>query len=352
MKVVMCWGGVSGYMSACWRELAARPDVDLLVFTFAGQSNTAFDHQLMAGIKHRTLAPDDAGALPKLRALILEHGAQVVTVPGWIHPIYRQLARDPALAKLPLVMTMDTPLLRSWRQKLARFKLRSYLARMSRVVVPGERSWQYARFLGVPESRIRRGVYGIDFTGLSPLLAQRAAHPWPKRFLFAGRYVPEKGLDILLAAYAQYRQRVSDPWPLTCCGMGPLVGELSRVPGVEDAGFQQPAELAQMMIRSGVFVLASRFDPWPLVVVEASAAGLPVICTEACGSAVEVVRGHYSGLTVATQDADAVARGLLWVDRRYTELPAMGARAQQSAAAYSAQVWADRWENLLGEVVK
>ena len=57
-----------------------------------------------------------------------------------------------------------------------------------------------------------------------------------------------------------------------------------------DRGFVQPADQAAIWAEHGAFALASRYDPWPLVIVEACAAGLPVIHSEACGSAVELVR--------------------------------------------------------------
>ena len=73
---------------------------------------------------------------------------------------------DAGVWAVPFVMAMDNPLRTDWRgrarQTLGRIKLRRYLARISRVIVPGERSWQYARFLGFAESRIRRGNYGAD----------------------------------------------------------------------------------------------------------------------------------------------------------------------------------------------
>jgi glycosyltransferase involved in cell wall biosynthesis len=113
--------------------------------------------------------------------------------------------------------------------------------------------------------------------------------------------------------------------------------------GIEDLGFRQPAELLDIMRGAGVFVLPSRFDPWPLVVVEASAAGLPVIATEACGSSVEMVRPYFNGLTVASGETDALARAMLWAHEQHAQLSAMGERGRHFAAAYSAQMWAMRW---------
>ena len=354
MRMVICWGGVSGYMAACWRELASRAGIEPLVFNFQRQTDTAFnDEQIMTGIPHKMLPIDHADPAGAIRQIILDHRADVVSVAGWAYPAYLHLARDPARAAIPFVMVMDTPLRRTWRQRLARFKLGWYLARMSRVMVPGERAWQYAKFLNLPESKIRRGVYGVDYGALAPLHAQRAAQSggWPKRILFAGRYVEEKGVGVLLDAYARYRKAVPDPWPLTCCGMGSMKSALAAREGIDDLGFVQPADMPAAMVRHGVFVLPSRFDPWPLVIVEASAAGLPVVCTEACGSAVELVRSHYTGWLAATGDAADLARGLILAHESYSQLPVMGRRAQHLAEAYSAQAWADRWEQMCRELV-
>ena len=144
------------------------------------------------------------------------------------------------------------------------------------------------RILGASQQSVRRGLYGVDFDGFAPLYEQRVAEAggWPRKFLFIGRYAPEKGLDVLIEAYQRYRTTVTEPWALSCCGSGPLKHLLQGQAGIEDCGFQQPSQLRQIMATHGAFVLASHFDPWPLVVVEASAAGLPVLCTEACGSAV------------------------------------------------------------------
>ena len=353
MKVVLFWGAVSGYMAACWRELSRRPDIDLLVVTHAKQSDSAFDAGVTSGINHRTLdltAPDAANTI---KQIVRDHDAQVVNVPGWAHRAFFEVARDESLRGVRFMMSMDTPLLRTWRQRLARFKLWSYLSRMDRVMVAGERAFQLARYLNVPEHKIRRGVYGLDAAALEPAHAQRLRDfpQWPKRFLFIGRYVPEKGVDVLLDAYARYRKNAADPWPLTCCGMGPLKAQVASQEGVEDAGFVQPAELAQVMGRSGAFVLSSRYEPWGVVLAEACMAGLPVICTEACGGSVELVRPHYNGLTVATADAGALASALHWTEAHHAQLATMGERSRQFGAAFAADVWADRWQCVFAEIM-
>ncbi|MGB7160679.1 MAG: glycosyltransferase family 4 protein [Tepidisphaeraceae bacterium] len=351
MRVVICWTQISGYMAACWRALAAREGIELLVVAFRtrGSGNVRFGDEVMAGVPCQLLGESDAANAAHVKSLVLGHRPDVVVIAGWMHPPYVALASEPQLAGARFVMGMDTPWRGSLRQRFARLKIGRYLDRMDKVVVAGERSWQFARMLKVPERKIARGVYGIDYATLAPIAAARAARPggWPKRFLFTGRYEPVKGIDILVEAYARYRASIADPWPLTCCGAGARRELLLGQPGIEDRGFVQPADLPAVLVEHGAFVIASRFDPWPLVVVEACAAGLPVICTEACGSAVEVVRSHYNGLPVATESADALAQAFRWMHARHDLLPEMGRRSTALAAPYAAEVWADRWQALL-----
>ena len=167
-----------------------------------------------------------------------------------------------------------------------------------------------------------------------------------------GQYVERKGVRTLLEAYAQYRSMVTDPWSLTFFGKGPLQDVIRAAEGVEERGFVQPSEIPDVLLQHGAFVLASTFDPWPLVIVEACAAGLPIVCTEACGSHVELVRPCFNGRTVETADVDGLARALLWLHENEAGLPKMGVASQSLASAYSAQMWAERWLTVCRELIR
>lgn len=336
-------------MAACWRALAAQPDIDLFVVAFQAKTETAFSDQLMADIPCHLLNLDQRQDSTHIQSVVTAQNPDVIVVSGWLHPPYRRLTSLRALRHVPFVMGMDTPWWGTWKQHLAPHLLRPYLRRMSQVVVTGERSWQYAWRLGIPPERIHRGLYGIDFDSLSQLWAKRQPG-WPQSFLFLGRYVPAKGLDLLVAAYRDYRQAVDEPWSLVCCGKGPFSPLLLNQPGITDLGFVQPHQIASQLIQAGALILPSRFDPWPLALVEAAAAGLPIVCTEACGSAVEVVRKGYNGWTVPAHDSRALTEGLLALHHHPEQLPTWGQRSQVFAAAYSASLWADQWRQRLQQL--
>jgi len=72
---------------------------------------------------------------------------------------------------------------------------------------------------------------------------------------------------------------------------------------------------------------------------EALASGLPVICTEACGAGLDLVRTCFNGLVVTTDSAPNLANAMAWLHNRYDLLPEIGRRGQALAAAFSAQSW-------------
>ena len=321
----------------------------------AQTADAAFDDDVVAGLNVRFLDQAERGDAALIQKLVADSRPDVLVISGWSSPAYRALAYAPVLASVRRVMTMDTPWRNTLRQRLGRYRMGGYLGRMDRVMVPGERAFQLARALGVPEHKIRRGMYAMEWAPLAPVYEQRLALAggWPRRFLFAARYVEEKGVDVLLEAFRRYRAGVADPWPLTCCGRGPLQPQIAAAAGegVTDRGFVQPADLPAVYRDHGAFVLPSRYEPWGVVLAEAAGAGLPILCTEACGAAVEVVRTMFNGLVIPSADAGILARAMQWIHEHVDVLPAWGARGRTLGAAFSDEAWADRWLWMLEELL-
>ena len=354
MKVVFCWWTFEGYFAACWRELAGRAGMELSILALAPdpQSLAPYDAAELDGLTVRLQSRGQLTDPDHLLKLIVAEKADVVVVPGIVNAAALAVMRRPELARVRVVMAWDTPWRSTWRQRLGRHVLIRRLARIDHVVVAGERAFQCVRRIGFPEHAITRGMYGIDAASLAPIARERLAQPaWPRAFGFVGRCVEEKGIADLAQAYAIYRREVSDPWPLITWGRGPLKHLLDQA-GADDRGFLPPRRLHAELSNIGAFVLASHFDPWPLALVEACAAGLPIVCTEACGSAVELIRPHHNGLIVPTGDSAGLANALSWMHEHPADLPRMGQNSVTMAEPYSAARWADRWSALLTDSVR
>ncbi|MFM8414314.1 MAG: glycosyltransferase family 4 protein, partial [Planctomycetota bacterium] len=291
MNVLFVWTGVTPAMVACWRELAARPGVRLrLLIELPQRSDTAYEpEQMLAGLDYalsRAGEPLDRQALDRSVAAF---APDVAVVLGWRSPLCRAVAESPACREVPKIFAFDMTFAWTLRKVVAPLVLWPYLRRFAAAFVTGARSAEYARYLGFRGRIVETGLIGLDVPAYQAArLARPPADRHPRQFLYVGRYAREKRLDVLVAAYAEYRRRVSDPWGLTCAGMGPEKARLEGQPGITDLGFVQPKEMPSLFARHGCFVIASDYDPWPLVIAEALASGMPVVCTAACGSHVEL----------------------------------------------------------------
>jgi glycosyltransferase involved in cell wall biosynthesis len=176
-----------------------------------------------------------------------------------------------------------------------------------------------------------------------------------KRFLFAGRVSPEKGIHVLLDAYRMVLAREPEA-ELTIVGGAyipplsflvdrsgdPMVRELRRfytsdylehlqeeartIPEgrVSFLGQVAHSELAALLKDADVFMQPSVWgEPFPLAVVEAMAAGLPVIASRIGGLPESVVDGN-TGLLVQPDDPTALADAMLQLIRNKRMAHSMG----------------------------
>lgn len=350
MNVVICWSGISGYLAACWRALATLPNIKLRIFV--RPSRIPYEKSIVDGLNVTQLT-EEALKDPKcLASLIEENGVDVIVISGWSIDSFYQLPFKKSLRQIPFLLAMDTPWRGDLRQHFARLVLHRLVSRMSGVFVSGERGAVYAQKLGFRSSQISISTYGCDYNLFQKVaLVRNSASVWPKKFLYVGRYAKEKGLDILLEAYHAYCKRVSDPWGLSCYGAGELRGMLDADSEVEECGFVQPAELPAVFAEHGAFVMPSLYEPWGVALAEAAASGLPVLCSNEVCSSIDMVRHLYNGYVVSPGDACELESGLVWCHENIERLRLIGERGQWYANAYSAEMWADRWLNMINRCV-
>jgi glycosyltransferase involved in cell wall biosynthesis len=352
IRIIFCWADVSGYMSSCWKEFSRNESFELKVVAFKALTSTSFSSDILNGVSNRLLDMNERNDSELILRTVVDFDPQIVVLCGWFHAPYRLLIRNKALSKARFVLTMDTPWQATAKQRIGVILLRKFMWRFDLVVATGERSWQYARRLMGGTQKIQKGMYGINYTFWNDVAQERNSSDWPKRFLFVGRYSEEKGIVKLVEAYKAYRQIYKDDsWEFHFCGQGKFKPLLKNVEGIFDHGFVQPDEMALHWRQAGVFILPSSFDPWPLALVEACASGLPVICTSACGSSVEVVQNLYNGLVIPADEKSALVKAMVYMHNNHRDLAQMGAYGRELTRAYSSEMWTKRWSVYMESLV-
>lgn len=134
----------------------------------------------------------------------------------------------------------------------------------------------------------------------------------PMRFMFAGRFAHNKGIEVLLEAALQLNQagRSAD-FQLDLVGKGPLFESLKSkyaLPNVNFLGFVSDEALARCYLESHVFVLPTLFEGMPTVVLEAMARAMPIIVTDV-GATRELVDTS-NGIIIEKQDIPDLVRAM------------------------------------------
>jgi glycosyltransferase involved in cell wall biosynthesis len=346
VKIAFLWSELSGYMVASIEELKRQPEVDVLVVHWPVNKTAPFDLTNLAKdhcyINKCSVSP--AEMLARLQAF----GPEVVLLSGWGDCSYLRWAGALKQQGAKIVCCMDTQWRNTLRQRLAVLTKRFHTVRhFDAFWVAGERAAQFAQRLRVNRQAIWRGVYTCDSRKFDAAYASRrqkvqGGSPWPRQFLFVGRYCEAKGIHTLLQAYQSYRLKSQDPWELHCAGAGPLKSRLSAIQGVVDHGFVQPDELADLFGQAGAFVLPSMYEPWGVVLHEAASSGLPIVCSDQCGASVELLRDGYNGYLFEAGNSYELERSLsLLADMSTLSLSVMSERSSLVSKQFSPELWAE-----------
>jgi glycosyltransferase involved in cell wall biosynthesis len=191
-----------------------------------------------------------------------------------------------------------------WGRVYARATHRPVLMAADRVVVPSQDTADdVIRMLRVPAGKIRVVPMGIDVDFFSA--ASRSSTPEPY-VLFVGCPNPRKNLERLEAAVAVLRQR-GYPHELFIAGEDQWGRVALRQPFVRRLGSVSDERLRQLYADAACVALPSLHEGFGLPVLEAMAAGTPVVASTA-GSLPEVAGG--AAILVDPHDTSAIANGL------------------------------------------
>ena len=172
-----------------------------------------------------------------------------------------------------------------------------------------------------------------------------------KRIFAAGRYTHQKGYDMLIPAFAPVAEAHPE-WELKLCGRGKdtqMLRDLIAEHGLEERVLLDgptddvPGEMAQ----ASIYVLSSRFEGFPLVLIEAMSKGMACVAFDCPTGPADIVDDHRNGLLVPARDVDGLTAALLEMVSDEDLRRRCGDAALETAQDYTMAAIGPRWDEMM-----
>lgn len=234
--------------------------------------------------------------------------------------------------------TENANILKRLFAKIWSSNLLSHLKKLDKLVVLTEKdreTWtELNNVVAIPDP------LSFNPTSVSPLTE--------KRVLAIARYSHEKGIDLLLKAWA-IAERKTDDWRLDVFGDGDrtiyekMIDELS----IDRNRCQlhgRTNNVEQEYVNSSIFVLSSRFEGFGMVITEAMACGLPVVSFDCPWGPRSIISNQEDGLLIEDGNVVALAEGLSFMMNDNSLRQSMHNAGLRNVQRFSIGQIAERWK--------
>ena len=360
MRVLWHWYSMGPYHFARMEALARQPGIDLTVV----ESTSCDDHGWQrAGHPDLNLISLSSGLLGRrvVRTTTTSFGRvleevrpDVIVAPGYADPysLRKLIVYKTARPQCSLLLWSETTEVDHSRKWLGETVKSRLLSVFDGAFVAGTSHALYLQRLGLRPEKIEVLGNCVDNGWFSRRAEQaRGAslgneHGLPGNyFLFVGRLIREKNVGLLIDSYVSYRhQKKALAWDLVIVGSGPeeqtLRKRAAELPAVHFVGSKQPDDLPPYYANASCLVLPSSSEPWGLVVNEAMASGVPVIVSNKCGCATDLLRHGENGFAFDPGDPRALANLMIEVAHGNVNREEIAARAVKTVSMFSPESFA------------
>jgi len=174
-----------------------------------------------------------------------------------------------------------------------------------------------------------------------------------KTVLAAGRLTKQKGFDMLIPAWTKVAAKHPD-WRLRICGEGLLrdrLEELVQEHGVGDSvSLAGACDMNEAMGSSSIFVMSSRFEGFPLILIEAMSKALAVVSFDCPTGPADIIDNGENGLLVEFKNVDALADAITRFIEDEDLRRRCGPAAAETAKRYRIEEVGPMWDELFAEV--
>lgn len=266
-------------------------------------------------------------------------------IAGWDHPTTIVLINLLILMRRRFAIWTDTPNLNRQRNRvvaLCRAQwLKWVLAHATNVMGTGQPAVEALRVIGAPSSKLVNFPFFQDLDLLKPKTACDLCDvSRPTRIVSSGRILNSiKGHDIALKALALATKGHGLPFEYFIAGTGPdldalraLASKLGIEKKVTFLGWVEPHDLFSLYHNSDILIHPSPVhDPFPNAILEGMAAGLIVLASDTCGSAVDRIKNGINGFIHRAGDFNGLAEQLQFLFKNPNKMIEIGTKARDTA---------------------
>lgn len=278
----------------------------------------------------------------KLWAALWSDPEAVVILCGWRSPMTNRTLLMTSMMRIPIFIWADHPHPRQ-RNWLAESARRAYLRflghRVNGFLACGTPTVTQLVSLGIKPAKIINFPYWVDLPNewsIPERCLHEAANKRPLRLVTIGRQIAVKQFEVAIKAVALANKRAGYPLAeLVLAGDGPERPNLEAVArhlGYESSnmfsGWLEPGEVSQEIRRSDALIVSSGFEPYGVVVLEAMAAGRPVLASEGVMGALDRDEGTGAIFLHPSGDVERLADQIVLLanDRELLTRSALAAR--------------------------
>lgn len=342
-KIVILQPGYAHYRDELFKILSERFDISVVLDTAENTYPDKADAARTKGQAAIRLRPKPIGVIDailreKPEVIVSNVSTSARTVTAFLYALF---------FRKKIVLWME-----EWREgvyrgitpksvfcRFRRLVGRKIIARCDAVIAGGTKAREYV----LSKRGNSRGVFMARQCAVDqqkqPVCGETLEKGWASgfTFLYLGRIVPYKGLDILIKAFARLRMQRNDVF-LLVAGEGEFRAEceklcrILKIDGVKFLGAVEPARAKDVYALADVFVLPGRvignlYEGWGLVINEAMSMGLPVITTDSAGAAFDMVVPGFNGMIVPNGNVDELFRAMARIIE--LDLPLMGINSRK-----------------------
>lgn len=177
-----------------------------------------------------------------------------------------------------------------------------------------------------------------------------------KKIISVGRLEYQKGYDILIDVWKRVIEKNKD-WVLEIYGDGTEREKLQNK--INNLGLRHSfllkgtvKNIQEKYLESSIYVMTSRFEGMPMVLLEAQACGLPIISFDCPCGPKEIINDNIDGFICKFNDIDKMAEKLIFLMNNEKKRKEFSISARENVKKFSQDKIMEKWINLFSSIIK